>query len=45
MQRPVAGRGEGLLLGAWAVVVGGFGWVAKDSTTPVTFSIDDIRWE
>ncbi len=30
---------------AYAKVVGGFGWVAKDSTTPVTFSIDDIRWE
>jgi hypothetical protein len=30
---------------AYARVVGGFGWVAKDSTTPVTFSIDDIRWE
>jgi hypothetical protein len=26
-------------------VVGGFGWSAKDSTTPVTFYIDDIRWE
>lgn len=26
-------------------VVGGFGWVVKDSTTPVTFNIDDIRWE
>ena len=26
-------------------VVGGFGWVTKDSATPVTFGIDDIRWE
>ncbi len=30
---------------AYTEVVGGFGWVAKDSATPVTFSIDDIRWE
>lgn len=30
---------------AYAKVVGGFGWVAKNSTTPVTFSVDDIRWE
>jgi hypothetical protein len=26
-------------------VVGGFGWVAKDATAPITFGIDDIRWE
>lgn len=26
-------------------VVGGFGWVAKDATAPMTFHIDDIRWE
>lgn len=26
-------------------VVGGFGWVAKDSTAAVTFHVDDIRWE
>ncbi len=26
-------------------VVGGFGWVAKEATAPVTFHIDDIRWE
>jgi hypothetical protein len=30
---------------SYAKVVGGFGWVAKESTTPVTFNIDDIRWE
>ena len=30
---------------SYARVVGGFGWVAKKSTTPVTFGIDDIRWE
>jgi hypothetical protein len=29
----------------YSKVVGGFGWVAKDSTSPVTFGIDDIRWE
>ena len=36
-----------LELGAttYAKVVGGFGWVARKSTEPVTFSIDDIRWE
>ena len=26
-------------------VVGGFGWVAKDATSAITFGIDDIRWE
>jgi hypothetical protein len=26
-------------------VVGGFGWVAKEATAPMTFHIDDIRWE
>jgi hypothetical protein len=26
-------------------VVGGFGWVAKDATSAMTFGIDDIRWE
>lgn len=26
-------------------VVGGFGWVAKDATSAVTFNLDDIRWE
>lgn len=26
-------------------VVGGFGWVAKDATTAMTFGIDDIHWE
>jgi hypothetical protein len=30
---------------AYGKVVGGFGWVARDSATPVRFSIDDIRWE
>jgi hypothetical protein len=30
---------------SYARVVGGFGWVAKDATAPVTFGIDDIRWE
>jgi hypothetical protein len=30
---------------AYDKVVGGFGWVAKDSTTPVTFGVDNIRWE
>ena len=30
---------------AYAKVVGGFGWVAKDATAPFTFHIDDIRWE
>jgi hypothetical protein len=29
----------------YAKVVGGFGWVAKDATAPITFGIDDIRWE
>lgn len=29
----------------YARVVGGFGWVANMSTTPVTFHIDDIRWQ
>jgi hypothetical protein len=26
-------------------VVGGFGWVAKDATSAMTFGIDDIHWE
>jgi hypothetical protein len=26
-------------------VVGGFGWTAAESTVPVTFNVDDIRWE
>ena len=26
-------------------VVGGFGWVGHDSTSAVTFGLDDIRWE
>lgn len=30
---------------AYTRVVGGFGWVAKDATAPITFGIDDIRWE
>lgn len=30
---------------SYGKVVGGFGWVAKDSTTAVTFGLDDIRWE
>ena len=36
-----------LSLGGTSVtrVVGGFGWVAKDATSAITFGIDDIRWE
>lgn len=30
---------------SYARVVGGFGWVAKEATAPMTFSIDNIRWE
>jgi hypothetical protein len=30
---------------SYSRVVGGFGWTAADSTVPVTFNIDDIRWE
>jgi hypothetical protein len=30
---------------SYARVVGGFGWVAKEATAPMTFGIDDIRWE
>ena len=26
-------------------VVGGFGWTAEGSTTPITFNVDDIRWQ
>ena len=29
----------------YARVVGGFGWVAKDATSAITFGIDDIHWE
>jgi hypothetical protein len=35
---PIAGT-------SYAKVVGGFGWVAKEATAPMTFGIDDIRWE
>jgi hypothetical protein len=30
---------------SYARVVGGFGWVASESADPVTFHIDEIRWE
>lgn len=30
---------------SYGKVVGGFGWVAKEATAPMTFGIDDIRWE